>query len=81
MTISRTESVAALPLNTILSGDCIEQMNSLPEASVDRSEPRRFGVSVVSAAAASTDAVSAKDVDAGSGAAAGAAAAAVTSGV
>jgi hypothetical protein len=45
----------------------------VPEASVDRSEPRRFGVSAL-AAAASTDAVSANDVDAVSGAAAGAAA-------
>ena len=26
---------AALPLNTILDGDCIEAMNSLPEASID----------------------------------------------
>ena len=26
---------AALPLDTILAGDCIEEMNRLPEASVD----------------------------------------------
>ena len=30
-----TKSAAALPLNTILDGDCIEAMNALPEASVD----------------------------------------------
>ncbi len=30
----RTEA-PVLPLNTILSGDCIDQMNSLPESSVD----------------------------------------------
>ena len=45
----------------------------VPEASVERSEPRRCGVSV-SAAAVATDAVSANDVDVVSGAAAGAAA-------
>jgi modification methylase len=31
----KTKSAAALPLNTILSGDCIEEMNGLPEASID----------------------------------------------
>ncbi len=36
MTIKTPTRVAAtLPLNTILDGDCIEVMNSLPEASVD----------------------------------------------
>jgi len=30
-----TKSASALPLNTIIDGDCIEVMNSLPEASVD----------------------------------------------
>ncbi|HAR54138.1 MAG TPA: modification methylase, partial [Roseovarius nubinhibens] len=34
-TKTKTKSAQALPLNTILSGDCIEVMNSLPEASVD----------------------------------------------
>lgn len=33
--MTKTKSAAALPLNTILDGDCIEVMNSLPEASVD----------------------------------------------
>ena len=33
--LTKTKSAAALPLNTILEGDCIEVMNSLPEASVD----------------------------------------------
>lgn len=33
--MTKTKSVAALPLNTILDGDCIEMMNSLPEASID----------------------------------------------
>ena len=33
--LTKTKSAAALPLNTILAGDCIEVMNSLPEASVD----------------------------------------------
>jgi len=33
MTKTKTEA-AALPLNTILPGDCIDVMNSLPEASV-----------------------------------------------
>ena len=32
---TKDESAAALPLNTILDGDCIETMLSLPEASVD----------------------------------------------
>ncbi|KIN74688.1 site-specific DNA-methyltransferase [Sulfitobacter guttiformis] len=31
----KTKEAQALPLNTILGGDCIEVMNSLPEASVD----------------------------------------------
>lgn len=31
----KTKSAPALPLNTILDGDCIEMMNSLPEASID----------------------------------------------
>lgn len=31
----KKKSADALPLNTILEGDCIEMMNSLPEASVD----------------------------------------------
>jgi modification methylase len=31
----KTKGAHALPLNTILSGDCIEVMNALPEASVD----------------------------------------------
>ncbi|OAN78985.1 modification methylase [Jannaschia sp. EhC01] len=36
MTIKTKEKAAqALPLNTILAGDCIEVMNGLPEASVD----------------------------------------------
>ncbi|MFM2356873.1 MAG: hypothetical protein RLZZ528_2609 [Pseudomonadota bacterium] len=36
MTVMMTrKAAAALPLNTILAGDCIEVMNSLPEASVD----------------------------------------------
>jgi modification methylase len=30
-----TKDAATLPLNTILSGDCIEAMNALPEASID----------------------------------------------
>ena len=33
--LTKTKSAAVLPLNTILAGDCIEVMNSLPEASVD----------------------------------------------
>ncbi|UZD90906.1 site-specific DNA-methyltransferase [Cognatishimia activa] len=35
MTKSKKKGAAALPLNTILDGDCIEVMNSLPENSVD----------------------------------------------
>ncbi len=35
MTKSKAQRDTALPLNTILAGDCIEAMNSLPEASVD----------------------------------------------
>ena len=35
MTMTKTKSASALPLNTILAGDCIDVMNSLPEASVD----------------------------------------------
>ena len=34
-TMDKAKSADALPLNTILSGDCIEVMRSLPEASVD----------------------------------------------
>jgi len=34
-TKAKTKSAPALPLNTILDGDCIEVMNGLPEASVD----------------------------------------------
>ena len=33
--MTKTKGAAALPLNSIVSGDCIEVMNSLPEASVD----------------------------------------------
>ncbi len=33
--MTTTKSAAALPLNTILDGDCIDVMNRLPEASVD----------------------------------------------
>ncbi|WP_146586457.1 site-specific DNA-methyltransferase [Puniceibacterium confluentis] len=33
--MTKIKSAATLPLNTILEGDCIEVMNSLPEASVD----------------------------------------------
>lgn len=33
--MTKTKGATALPLNTILDGDCIEVMNSLPEASVD----------------------------------------------
>ena len=33
--MTKTKGAAALPLNTILAGDCIEVMNGLPEASVD----------------------------------------------
>ncbi|MEI4195804.1 site-specific DNA-methyltransferase [Roseovarius sp. E0-M6] len=32
---TKAEGAQALPLNTILDGDCIEMMNGLPEASVD----------------------------------------------
>ena len=35
MTKTKIKGATALPLNTILSGDCIEMMNSLPEESVD----------------------------------------------
>ncbi len=35
MTKTKTQTAAELPLNMILDGDCIEVMNSLPEASVD----------------------------------------------
>ena len=35
MTKTKTRGATALPLNTILDGDCIEMMNSLPEASID----------------------------------------------
>lgn len=35
MTKIKDRGAAALPLNTILDGDCIEMMRSLPEASVD----------------------------------------------
>ncbi|MEQ5869593.1 site-specific DNA-methyltransferase [Sagittula sp. NFXS13] len=34
-TMTRAKSAPALPINTIMSGDCIEMMNSLPECSVD----------------------------------------------
>lgn len=33
--MTKTKGAAALPLNTILDGDCIEMMNSLPEESID----------------------------------------------
>lgn len=35
VTRTKTKEAAALPLNRILDGDCIEVMNGLPEASVD----------------------------------------------
>ncbi|WP_417250215.1 site-specific DNA-methyltransferase [Celeribacter sp.] len=35
MKTTTRKAAPALPLNQILSGDCIEQMNALPEASVD----------------------------------------------
>ena len=35
MTTNTKPKAASLPLNTILAGDCIEVMQSLPEASVD----------------------------------------------
>ncbi len=34
-TMTKAKSAPALPLNTIIDGDCIEVMNSLPEESVD----------------------------------------------
>ncbi|MCH2094407.1 MAG: site-specific DNA-methyltransferase [Rhodobacteraceae bacterium] len=34
-TMTKAKGAAALPLNTILEGDCIDVMNSLPEASID----------------------------------------------
>ena len=34
-TMTKAKGAKALPLNTILNGDCIEMMNSLPEASID----------------------------------------------
>lgn len=34
-TMTKAKSASALPINTILSGDCIDVMNSLPEGSVD----------------------------------------------
>jgi modification methylase len=33
--MTKSKGAAALPLNTILDGDCIEMMNSLPENSID----------------------------------------------
>ncbi|AXI56406.1 hypothetical protein SuNHUV7_15690 (plasmid) [Pseudoseohaeicola sp. NH-UV-7] len=33
--MTKTKGAAALPLNTIIDGDCIDVMNSLPEGSVD----------------------------------------------
>lgn len=35
MNMTKSKGAAALPLNTILDGDCIEMMNALPEASID----------------------------------------------
>ncbi|EAR50493.1 modification methylase [Oceanicola granulosus HTCC2516] len=35
MTKTMTKGATALPLNTILSGDCIEAMRTLPDASID----------------------------------------------
>ncbi|MEZ5674242.1 modification methylase [Thalassovita litoralis] len=35
MTMTNRKGASALPLNTILAGDCIEIMNSLPENSID----------------------------------------------
>ncbi len=35
MTKTKTTRSPALPLNTVIAGDCIEVMNGLPEASVD----------------------------------------------
>ena len=34
-TMTNEKGAKALPLNTILEGDCIEVMNSLPEGSID----------------------------------------------
>ncbi|MDF1802564.1 site-specific DNA-methyltransferase [Thalassovita sp.] len=34
-TMTKSKGADALPLNTILAGDCIEMMNSLPENSID----------------------------------------------
>ena len=34
-TVKRDKAAPALPLNTILAGDCVAAMQSLPEASVD----------------------------------------------
>ncbi|CUH64559.1 Modification methylase DpnIIB [Thalassovita gelatinovora] len=34
-TMNKNKGASALPLNTILAGDCIEMMNSLPENSID----------------------------------------------
>mgnify|MGYP001815227213 FL=1 len=34
-TMTKAKGAPALPLNTIIAGECIEVMNSLPEASVD----------------------------------------------
>src|SRR6056297_782179 len=34
-TMTKSKGANALPLNTILDGDCVEAMNSLPEASID----------------------------------------------
>lgn len=34
-TMTKSKGAVALPLNTILDGDCIEMMNSLPESSID----------------------------------------------
>jgi len=34
-TMTKRKGAVELPLNTILSGDCIEEMNALPEGSVD----------------------------------------------
>ena len=33
--MTKTKTQAALPLNQVLSGDCVEAMNALPEDSVD----------------------------------------------
>ncbi len=35
MTMTKSKGAGTLPLNTILPGDCIDVMNSLPEASID----------------------------------------------